>query len=196
MSLDSSATDLTTVSALIAQVLDGTTLGVRERAECRRCRASLRDGSPAAVRAHRMNDEARWSDDSLLCMDCLSDCGTIEPTPDIEEVLVLGRLVTRADAARQSAQLAFRAGEDRDAVLDYLAASDWLQLVLQIDADVSSADSPTCRFRDQELSRPGSSKNVAPQQRLDWSALGQRRQPVRKQSRSRFAFDALGEEKG
>jgi hypothetical protein len=60
---------------------------------------------------------------AVHCQGCIESHGEIDtPTPGATELVLAGRLVARGDAAEQSHYLVFRAGEGREALLDYSPA--------------------------------------------------------------------------
>ena len=116
---------VTTIATTPRQALDGLVIGVGSRAECATCDHRLGEGSQAAVRAHRMSDEAEWTSAALYCAQCAAREGEIHtPTPGTVEMVVEGTLGVRAAAAAQVHGLCFCPDDGRDAVLDFSPADE------------------------------------------------------------------------
>lgn len=116
---------VTTISSTPAQVLSGTEIGIGEMAQCSSCARSVGEGSPVALRAHRMSDEAQWTTAMLYCDDCTTEFGTIRTsTVGAMELVLAGKLVLRGDVNEQRHWLCFEANAGRTALLDYSPATD------------------------------------------------------------------------
>lgn len=116
---------VTTIETTPQQALAGTAIGTGSMAQCSACARSIGEGSEAALRAHRLSDEARWTVAAVYCAACIDECGEIDtPTPGAVELVLAGRLVVRGDATAQDHRLTFRADDGRGAVLDYSPVDD------------------------------------------------------------------------
>ena len=115
----------TTIETTPAQALSGTVIGTGGLAQCSTCARSIGEASRVALRAHRLSDEARWTVAAVHCQGCIETHGTIgTPTAGACELVLAGTLAVRGDVAVQSHQLVFRAGEGREALLDYSGGVD------------------------------------------------------------------------
>lgn len=111
---------VTMVATTPQQALTGIEVGSGPFTQCSTCHRSIGEASEVAIRAHRLSDEVRWTAAAIYCMSCLDEHGAITtPTAGEYELLVVGRLVLRGDAATQDHRLVFSADDGCDAVLDY-----------------------------------------------------------------------------
>ena len=124
-SFDDARRGVTTIATTPQQALSGTEIGPGPMAQCSTCARSIGEASRVALRAHRLSDEARWTVAAVVCSACIETHGEIgTPIPGAVELVLAGRLMARGDAAEQSHYLVFRAGEGREALLDYSPADD------------------------------------------------------------------------
>jgi hypothetical protein len=116
---------VTTITTTPQQALSGTEIGPGPIAQCSTCARSIGEGSEAALRAHRLSDEARWTVAAIHCQGCIETHGEIDtPTPGAVELVLAGRLMLRGDASAQEHRLVFSAATGRDAVLDFSPADE------------------------------------------------------------------------
>lgn len=116
---------VTVVESTPTQILDGTKIGAGERGQCSHCARTIGENSQAALRAHKLSDELRWSSAAVACCECIETHGTITtPTAGASELVVSGSLALRSDPHAQRHWLVFRPDRGGGAVRDFSPADE------------------------------------------------------------------------